>query len=142
MAILQTSAKVLTKRLPKVISPTAHAVIDYVSAATFFAVGALYFRRNKRAAISAIICGAAETVTSLLTDYPGGVADMISFPSHGKIDVGLAAMTAALPEFMDFSDERENALFRNQALVKTIATGLTDFGRGRNYDEAFEREAA
>ena len=75
MAILQTSAKLVTKRLPKVISPTAHAVIDYISAATFFAVGALYFRRNKRAAISAIVCGAAETVTSLLTDYPGGVAD-------------------------------------------------------------------
>jgi hypothetical protein len=130
--------------MPKVISPRAHAVLDYATAATFLAGGVwmLARRRNKRAGISALACGVAETVTSLLTDYPGGVSDVISFPTHGKIDMGLAAMAATLPEFMDFADEREMGFFRAQAVLITANAGLTDFGRGRNYEEAFQHEAA
>jgi hypothetical protein len=130
--------------MPKVISPRAHAVLDYVTAATFLAGGVLMLARkkNKRAGISAVVCGVAETVTSLLTDYPGGISGLISFPTHGKIDMGLAAMAAALPDFMDFGDEREMGFFRAQTVLMTANTGLTDFGRGRSYDQAFGHEAA
>jgi hypothetical protein len=61
---------------------------------------------------------------------------------HGKIDMSLAAMTAALPEFMDFADADDMGFFRAQTLLVTANAGLTDFGRGRNYEEALEREAA
>ena len=73
---------------------------------------------------------------------PGGITDVISFPAHGKIDMGLAAMTATLPEFMEFSDEKEMGFFRVQALLITANAGLTDFGKGRNYEEAYEQEVA
>jgi len=141
MPLLHSSVKLLTKKMPKVISPRTHAVLDYVTAGTFLAAGILLLarRRDKRAGVSALVCGVAETITSLLTDYPGGVTDLISFPTHGKIDMGLAAMTATLPEFMDFEDM---GFFRTQAVLITANTGLTDFGRGRNYDEAHDQEAA
>jgi hypothetical protein len=51
-------------------------------------------------------------------------------------------MAATLPEFMDFADEREMGFFRAQAVLITANAGLTDFGRGRNYEEAFQHEAA
>jgi hypothetical protein len=70
------------------------------------------------------------------------VTGLISFPTHGKIDMGLAAMTATLPEFMDFKDGQDMGFFRAQAVLITANTGLTDFGRGRNYDEAYDQEAA
>jgi hypothetical protein len=142
--MLHSSVKLLTKHMPKVISPRTHAVLDYVTAGTFVAGGILLLtrRRDKRAGISALVCGVAETVTSLLTDYPGGVTGLISFPTHGKIDMGLAAMTATLPEFMDFEDSQDMGFFRVQALLITANAGLTDYGHGRDYDEAYEHEVA
>ncbi|HEY6935646.1 MAG TPA: hypothetical protein VI424_00760 [Terriglobales bacterium] len=144
MPLLHSSVKLLTKKMPKVISPRTHAVLDYVTAGTFLAGGLLLLarRRDKRAGVSALVCGVAETITSMLTDYPGGVTDLISFPTHGKIDMGLAAMTATLPELMQFSDSQDMGFFRAQALLITANAGLTDVGRGRSYDQAFEHEAA
>lgn len=72
----------ITRRAPKFISPKAHAVIDYLMIGTFFVTGALLWRRNRRAAISALMCGGAELTNTLLTDYPGGVAPVISFLGH------------------------------------------------------------
>ena len=37
MPLLHSSVKLATKHMPKVISPTAHAVLDYATAAAFFA---------------------------------------------------------------------------------------------------------
>lgn len=56
--------------------------------------------------------------------------------------MGLAAMTVTLPELMDFADGDDMGFFRVQGVLITANAGLTDFGRGRNYEEAFEREAA
>jgi hypothetical protein len=129
MPILHSAVKIATRHLPKVISPTAHAVLDYLSAAVFLGTGAFLLARgrNKHAAISALVCGVAETTTALLTDFPGGAIDLISFPTHGKIDMGLATMTASFPEFMEFEDELERKFFRIQALMITANAGLTPF---------------
>jgi hypothetical protein len=63
----------------------------------------------------------------MLTDYPGGVKRVISFETHGKIDAGLAGLTATMPNFMAFNDEDEANFFRTAALAETVVTGLTDF---------------
>ena len=63
MPILDQAAKLATRKMPKVITPKAHAIIDYAIAASFFAMASCLWRRNKRAAVSALLCGAAETVT-------------------------------------------------------------------------------
>jgi hypothetical protein len=129
MPILTRATHVLTKRMPKIISPKAHAVVDYVTAGAFLLTGAFYWSRNKRAALGAFVCGGAELATSLLTDYPGGVKKVISFRNHGRIDLGLAAMTATMPEFMGFRHDREKSFFLAQAALITAVTDLTDFGQ-------------
>jgi hypothetical protein len=131
MPILTNAVDVVTRRLPKVVSPKGHAIIDYITIGTFFVAGALMWRKNKRAALGSLLCGGAELAVNLLTDYPGGVSSVISFPTHGKIDIGLAAMAATMPEFLAFPNETEKHFFLSQAGIITVATNLTDFDDGR-----------
>ena len=144
MPLLDQSAKFVTNRLPKVINPTAHAIIDYAMAASFLAMGVFFWNRNKRAAISSLICGGAEVVTALMTDYPGGVAREISFETHGSIDFGLSGMAASMPDMLRFSDDRETTFFRLQGLTMATVSGLTDFtgtGKGRQLEKLDELAA-
>jgi hypothetical protein len=139
--LMQKGLAAMSGRVPKVISPRTHAVIDYVVAGTFFAMGALYWGRNKRAAVSSIMCGAAATINSLLTDYPGGVWRVMSFENHGRIDMGLAGLTATMPGLMQFSDDRESRFFEVQALAETAVAAMTDFealddSSARDWDRA------
>lgn len=131
MALLEAGVKALSNRMPKIISPKTHAIIDYTTAGSFFLMGALLWRNHKRAAISSLACGAAEAVTSLLTDYPGGVTDVISFSTHGKIDAGMAGLVGTIPTLFAFNDEKEAIFFRSQAVAIAAVTGMTDFGPSR-----------
>jgi hypothetical protein len=85
MPVLHSSVRLLTKPMPKIISPRAHAVLDYVTAGAFLAGGILLLtrRRDKRAGISALVCGVAETITSLLTDRRSNGPDQLS---HARQD--------------------------------------------------------
>jgi hypothetical protein len=133
MPFVEKAVKSATDRLPKVINPAAHAIIDYGMAASFFGMAAAHWKANKKAATSNIICGAAELATALLTDYPGGVFKRISFPTHGRIDIGMATLIASLPGMMGFKDEPEARFFSMQAISMAAVTGLTDFtGSGRS----------
>src|SRR5437879_13469206 len=105
MPILNNVAKAVAKPLPRIISPKAHAVVDYMTVGSFFMAGAMFWSRSQRAALSALFCGGAELAVSLLTDYPGGVERVISFPMHGKLEMGLAARAATLPGLMGLADE-------------------------------------
>jgi len=131
MPLLHQAARFATNKMPKVINPTAHAIIDYAMAVSFFGMAAFFWRRNKRAAVSALVCGVGETVTALCTDYPGGVVDEISFETHGAIDFGLSGMVASLPGMLRFSDEPESRFFRIQGVALAMVTGLTDFTGSR-----------
>jgi hypothetical protein len=144
MPVLDRSAKFITNRLPKVITPKAHAVIDYAMAASFLAMGAFFWKRNKRAAVSSFVCGGAELVTAIFTDYPGGVFEEISFETHGAIDFGLSGMAASMPDMLRFNDEREATFFRLQGLALATVAGLTDFtGTGqRSQLEQLDERAA
>ena len=141
MALINSAIGVATKRMPKAITPKGHAVIDYITLGAFIVTGALYWRRHKRAALSAFICGGAELALSLLTDYPGGVKKVISFPTHCKVDIGLAAMTAAMSEFMGFKDDREKRFFLAQSAGITVATNLTDVSGTREFEDRSLRAA-
>ncbi len=107
MPLTQTAANMVADKLPKVLDAKSHAIMDYVTVAGFAALAAMFWGRNKRAAIGAAVCGGAVAATSLLTNYPGGVERGVSFQTHGRIDVGLAGMTAAIPNFLAFGDEDE-----------------------------------
>jgi hypothetical protein len=139
--MLNTVTGAVVRRLPKAITPKGHAIADYITVAGFLLGAALFWRRNKHAALSALICGGAELAVGLLTDYPGGVTDAISFPTHLKLDLGLAAMSASMPEFMGFEDEREKWFFIMQSAGITTVTELTGDRRLRPIDKDQRRAA-
>lgn len=144
MPLLHSMTQWATNRMPKAINPTAHAIIDYGMAAAFFAMAAVFWKRNKRAALSCLVCGGTETVTALLTDYPGGITDAISFETHGRIDFGMSGLISSMPHMLRFSDEKESGFFRLQGLAMAAVTGLTDFtGTGeRHQRERLDERAA
>lgn len=127
MPIMNTIAKLAAKPFPRTISPQAHSIIDYMNVGAFLMTAAWFWNRNKRAAIAALIGGGAELAVSLLTNYPGGVKKVINFPAHRDIDFGLAALTATLPEFLAFKDERERKFFLVQGALMSAITELTSF---------------
>jgi hypothetical protein len=55
------------------------------------------------------------------------VKRVVSYRTHGRIDAGLAGMSAAIPSFLAFGDEEEAKYFRTMALAETVITGLTDY---------------
>jgi len=127
MAMMQSSVRMLGKALPKFITPQARAVADYATAAIFFGGAVAFWRKNKRAALASLVCGATQAGIAALTDYPGGVKRAISFPLHSKIGFGLSSLAGAMPEFLGFDDDEERTFFRVQSAVLAGITVLTDF---------------
>jgi len=141
MPVLDTVVRLVGKSLPKVLSPKQHAIADYATAGLFLVGAAAAWRRSKRAAVASLVCGAAETAVAALTDYPGGVKHVISFPLHRKIDFGLSSMAATMPEFLAFEEEKEKGFFRAQSLLMAGVTAMTRFELQRIRGER-ERKAA
>ena len=127
MPFLQKSLTVVAPRLPKIVRPRTHAVLDYAIVGSFVISAALFWRRNKRAALSSLVCGGANALNLMLTNGPGGKYPLLNYRTHGSIDAGLAGLTAAMPRLLDFADEPEARFFAAQAMVKTVVTGATDF---------------
>lgn len=140
--LMQKGVSLVADRMPKVISPKTHAIIDHLVSATFFTMGVFFWKRNKRAAVSSLVCGTASVVNTLITDYPGGVWKVMDFETHGKIDAGIAGLTTALPNLMYFSDEPEARFFHVQGIAETAVTALTDFSSGSNDDYNQRRHVA
>jgi hypothetical protein len=140
MPILNRTIQMATQPLPKMISPKAHAMFDFLVAGSFFLMAPFLWRRSKRAAVAALLSGGAELAVSLLTNYPGGARRVIHPRTHRDIDYGLAAMIATMPEFLAFEDDNERKLFLTQGALITAVNGLTDFP-GRPY-RAERRTAA
>jgi hypothetical protein len=130
--LMQKGVAALEHRMPKVLSPKQHAIADYITLGGLALMTALFWKRHKRAAMSALICAGAEAANTLLTDFPGGIANVISYRTHGRIDMGLAATCTALPNFMGFDDDPEAKYFRIVGLNITTVAALTDFETRRD----------
>jgi hypothetical protein len=127
MPLWQEGLHIAMGKSPKAIQPATHALIDCAIAGTFLLMAARLWQRNRRAAIGSLICGGAAAANIVLTDYPGGALDFISYKTHGRVDSGLAGITAAMPRLMGFSGEPEARAFGMMALAETAVSGLTDF---------------
>ncbi len=127
MGLMEAGISAATGRMPKMISPRTHAVIDYAIAASFFIAGTLLWQRHRKAAIASIACGLAEVATSAITDYPGGIQPIISFRTHERLDVALASLVGSMPLALSFGGDREAKLFRASGVAIAAVTGLTDF---------------
>ena len=78
MPILNSLAKVVAKPLPRMVSPEAHAVVDYITIGSFLMSAGYFWQRNKRAALAALICGGAGAVCE------NGHKSRIGFPSNRR----------------------------------------------------------
>lgn len=141
MPLMQRGLAAMSGRVPKVLSPKGHAIADYVTMGGFVLITAMCWKHNKRAAVGAIACGVAQAANVLLTDFPGGVAKIINFPTHGKIDMGLAALCSSMPGFMGFKKEDESRYLNVMGLNIAAVTALTDFGTKRPRRGLFRRAA-
>ena len=117
----------ITSSVPKVVGPSGHAILDYLSAGSFIAMGFGLMNRNRSAANLAFCNGLAVLGLSLMTDYPGGVFRTISFKTHGAIDALQAGMTALGPTMLGFADEPEAQFFYAQAALEAAAVAATDW---------------
>src|SRR5215470_9901815 len=137
MAILNAGIEVVTRRMPKMISPETHAILDYATAGSFFLGAVLFWKNHKRAAIASLACGLAEIGTVMMTgEMPGAVADVIDLDTHLKIDAGLAAGLQTLPSMLGFGGEGRAWFFRAHGMGIGATAGLTERNGWRRRREA------
>ncbi len=87
MLLWQTGLSYASRRMPKVIGPATHAVLDYAVAGAFLFMAARFWKRNRRAAMGSLLCGGAAVAGNLLTDYPGGALELLDYGTHRKMTV-------------------------------------------------------
>jgi hypothetical protein len=113
---------------PKIISARTHAVIDYIHAATNFAVAAMFWKRNRRAAVGALALGGSVLANALMTDYPLGVFRLYSFKVHGMLDYGVAAASGFMPEMTGIRPHSaEGKFFRAQGTGETAIAAISNY---------------
>jgi len=130
MPISNKLTELATRPLPKVISPGVHAAIDWGTAAAFVTAGALLWGKNRRASLASYLCADLIGALIFFTDCPGGVWKKISFETHGKVDPGVSALVASLPNLLGFSDEQEAKLFQAMGMGLVAVRSLTNFEAG------------
>jgi len=129
MPLWEHGVRFAARTMPARIGPATHAALDYAVAGSFLFMAARLWRRNRRAAVGSLLCGGIVAANALLTDYPGGVFDVIDYKTHARVDAALAGLAAAAPRLLGFSEEPEARFFNVEALAQTVATSLTDFDR-------------
>jgi hypothetical protein len=135
MFLINAGLDTFETKLPKVISPTAHGIIDYAHAAFFFAVGVSCSRSNKRAASAAFATSGFILAQSLLTDYRFGAKPVISFETHGKMDSVFAASSWMIPQIFGFKETPAAKIFEANSLAEASVVGMTDWNAERAHQE-------
>lgn len=124
---MANALETLTSPVPKVISPGMHAVADYSTVASLAAMGAYLRNRNRRASTFAFANAGLVLMTSLLTNYPGGIARGMSFKAHGAMDVMHAGLLALGPAMLGFGGTRDAQLFYGQAALEMGVVSATNW---------------
>ena len=110
------------------ISQKTHSIIDYIHAGTNFVAAAFFYKRgNSRAGHAAAALGAGVLMNALMTDYEYGVFRVWSFKTHGILDYGAAATSAAFPKLLDVEGTPEAKYFYTQGGGETAIAGMSDY---------------
>jgi hypothetical protein len=135
MSLINQSLDAVESKLPKIIGPTAHGLIDYAHSAFFLTVGLLFSRSNKRAACAAFATSGFILVQSLLTDYRFGAKPVISFETHGKMDSVFASSSWLVPVAFGFKGTNAARIFELNSLAEASVVGMTDWNSARAHRE-------
>lgn len=125
MSFLTDIENSVTRRLPKFLPPKGHALVDMAVTGGFLLAGIAYSRRNKRAALAAFAGGGTHLLMSLLTAYNSHQQKPISLRLHRQMEIGIAAMIAAMPGFLQFEEDREKRFFLVQGAALTALANVT-----------------
>lgn len=115
----------------RMISPGAHAVLDYGVAGTFLTYGFSKMASRRGAAALALINGFMVLGMSMMTDYPGGVWRKLSFKGHRTGDICQAALAALGPVLFGFASDSEAQFFYGQAASEVGVIAMTDWDAAR-----------
>ncbi len=132
---VKSGTEALETKVPKLISPTAHGIIDYAHAAFFLTMGIVYSRSgrrsSRRAATAAFATGGFVLVQSLLTAYRWGAKPVISFETHGKMDSVFASSSWMIPALFGFRGTPAARIFEANSIVETSVVAMTDWSSQR-----------
>ena len=142
MSIVTSIANLATKPMPKMVPAKGHAWADSLVTGAFMLAGLVYWRRNKRASLAAFACGGTHLATSLLTSYDRRKAKPINLRLHRDMDLGMAAMVAAMPGFLQFEEDRQKKFFLLQATALTALANLPDFEQAMKGSSKIDSRAA
>ena len=126
----QTDLTGMTRNLPevrKMISPGAHAVLDYGVASTYFTLWSQMRNRHPSAANLALANACMVLGLALLTNYPGGVFKTLSFKTHRTMDWMQAGLAGFGPLLLGFGGDVEAAPFYTQAVSEVGIIAATDW---------------
>lgn len=138
MAQSNSATEKAVERLPKVISPSTHAALDYLIVGATFLAGAWLWNRNRRAAVTALAAGVSELGTVLSTRFPGGIFPAMSFSRHAQVSMGQSAALAAAPMLFGFGRGPGAWMFPAHAAIIGIIDAMTDF-KGRRASSRDDR---
>ena len=128
----------------KLISPKMHGVIDYTFAAGLLVLPSL-LGLNKKAKNLYKVMAAEMFLYSSLTDYPAGIASLIPYETHRKIDVVNIAGMAADTFYKPVRKQKRAMLFHLAATTAALTTVLLTDWKGEsksNPDNALDTSEA
>jgi hypothetical protein len=122
----------------KVLSPRAHGVVDYSSAALFVLAPTLFGFGGTPATLARAL-GIGYALFSLVTAYPLGVVRAVPFPVHVAFDWVLGILLLGAPWLLGFAEnETARNFFVGMGVVSVVVTALTD-ARRADHEAALHR---
>ncbi len=94
----------------KIISPTLHGVLDYLTCGLFFTAPSIFDFTGTYATVCYVLAGGYLLIT-LLTNMPLGAFRVLPFWLHGRLELVSGAVFIASPWLFDFATE--NGVARN-----------------------------
>ena len=111
----------------KILSPFAHAILDYGLAAAFLLAPSVLDMTGTAAALSHTI-GVAYIAVSLFTRYPLGLFKLIPFPTHGVLESLMAVFWIVAPWLFGFSgDTAARNFFVVAGVGLLLVAAITDY---------------
>lgn len=115
--------------MKKPITPFAHGVMDYATAASVAAAPTIMDLPDD-AANACYVLAAGYAGLSMFTDYPLAVKRAIPFKMHGLAEVAIGAVLPMLPFMLGFAmNARARNLFFGLTALTAMTAAMTDWDK-------------